>query len=227
MTPDHPARTDRLAAEYVLGTLRGLARRRFERWRERSPAVNERCRFWESRLSALATQTKPVRPPSHLWPQIQARLNLTSPPSARRAAPRWAALAAGIVAVAILAGILWREGVFEGKPQTVASISEPSGAEHWAIEIRGEKLSVRAETLPQQPAGKVFELWALRSGGATPVSLGVLPSDGKSVRTLTADQQMALAASSTLAVSIEPTGGSPTGLPTGPVVYTAPLHSPG
>ena len=68
---------------------------------------------------------------------------------------------------------------------------------------------------------------ALRSGGATPVSLGLLPVEGRTKRDLTSAQQMALVNSAQVAVSIEPDGGSPTGLPTGPVVYTAPLHSPG
>jgi anti-sigma-K factor RskA len=225
MKPDQPETIDRLAAEYVLGTLRGGARRRFERWRVESPAVETRCRFWESRLSALATQIKPVRPPAHLWPQIQARLNL-APSLVVRKAPRWA-IAAGVAIVALLGALLWRTAVFEGKPQVVATIAESSGVPHWSIEARGEELTVKTERAPRQPPGKAFELWALRQGGAAPVSLGLLPTEGRTRHNLTADQQMALADSMQLAVSIEPEGGSPTKLPTGPVVYTAPLHSPG
>jgi len=137
-------------------------------------------------------------------------------------------IAASIVIVALLGVLLWRTGVFEGKPQIVATIAEPSGISHWLVEIRGAELSVRrAERRPRGSPGKVFELWALRSGGATPVSLGLLPGEGRTKRNLAADQQMALADSTQLAVSIEPEGGSPSGLPTGPVVYTAALHSPG
>ena len=72
------------------------------------------------------------------------------------------------------------------------------------------------------PAGHDYELWALPKG-ASPVSLGVLPAEGASSRILTAIQKKALASSSQVAVSIEPIGGSPTGQPTGEVVFVAPL----
>ena len=77
-TPDNREVIDRLAAEYALGTLRGPARRRFERWRASTPFVDERCRFWEERLMYLAKDLEPVQPPARVWPAIQRRLNLTN-----------------------------------------------------------------------------------------------------------------------------------------------------
>jgi anti-sigma-K factor RskA len=71
-------------------------------------------------------------------------------------------------------------------------------------------------------SGKALELWALPDGGS-PVSLGLLPTQGEFHRVLTAAQRTALAGSKQLAVSLEPAGGSPTGLPTGPVLHVAPL----
>lgn len=53
--------------------------------------------------------------------------------------------------------------------------------------------------------------------------MGVLASTGPSRMTLPAGQRAALKAGITLAVSIEPIGGSPTGLPTGPVVASGKL----
>ena len=78
MKPDNRDIIDRLASEYVLGTLRGSARRRFERWRASTPLVDQRCRFWEERLMRLAKGLTPVQPPAHVWPAIQRRLNLTN-----------------------------------------------------------------------------------------------------------------------------------------------------
>jgi anti-sigma-K factor RskA len=57
--------------------------------------------------------------------------------------------------------------------------------------------------------------------------LGVLPAEGTSSRELTAIQKAALASSSQVAVSIEPAGGSPTGQPTGDIVFVAPLRASG
>jgi anti-sigma-K factor RskA len=55
------------------------------------------------------------------------------------------------------------------------------------------------------------------------VSLGLLPTSGDQRRVLTAAQRSALAGAKNLAVSLEPAGGSPTGLPTGPVLHVAPI----
>jgi anti-sigma-K factor RskA len=83
---------------------------------------------------------------------------------------------------------------------------------------------VQAAKLAAGPAGHDYELWALPKGGS-PVSLGVLPAVGASSRTLSAIQKQALASSSQVAVSIEPPGGSPTGQPTGDIVFVAPLRA--
>ena len=55
------------------------------------------------------------------------------------------------------------------------------------------------------------------------MSLGLLPAAGNATLALSTAQLAVLGNTPTLAVSVEPAGGSPTGLPTGPVIYTAPL----
>ena len=55
------------------------------------------------------------------------------------------------------------------------------------------------------------------------MSLGLIPGAGEATLPLLAAQIDVLVRTSTLAVSVEPAGGSPTGAPTGPVIYTAPL----
>jgi anti-sigma-K factor RskA len=69
------------------------------------------------------------------------------------------------------------------------------------------------------PAGKSLELWMLPDGSA-PKSLGVIPGSGVGRVLLPALPDIALARVPALAVSLEPAGGSPTGAPTGPVLYT-------
>jgi anti-sigma-K factor RskA len=227
MKPDNPELVDRLAAEYVLGTLRGPARRRFERWRADTRAVDQRCRYWEERLMHVAKGLKPVQPPAHVWPAILKRLNLTP----NRAPYRWTkrlALAASIVLVAGLAGLLYWRSLPAVRATAVSIISTKSGTEMWQVEVFGttNRLVVQTAKLAARPTGHDYELWALPQGGK-PVSLGVLPAEGTSTRTLTAIQKAALASSSQVAVSIEPPGGSPTGQPTGEVVFVAPLQTSG
>jgi anti-sigma-K factor RskA len=227
MKPDNPELVDRLAAEYVLGTLRGPARRRFERWRANSPHVDQRCRYWEEHLVHVAKGLKPVQPPAHVWSAIRRRLNLTPERSQRRWARNFA-LAASIVFVAGLAGLLYWRSLPGEHATAFSAISAKSGEELWQVQVFGttNRLVVQAEKLPPHPAGHDYELWALPKGG-NPVSLGVLPAEGTSTRALTLIQKAALASSSQLAVSIEPPGGSPTGQPTGAIVFVAPLRASG
>jgi anti-sigma-K factor RskA len=217
---------NRLAAEYVLGTMRGAARRRLERWRQGSALLDERCRFWEERLVPLLLGVPAVEPPAHVWQGIRARLGLTA--SARRSRTRLYALAASVLIVAGLAALLYWRAVAP-RVAEVATIAAPSGVLLWQVEVYGghnapEHLSVSAGTLAAPPAGRDYELWALPKGGP-PVSLGLLPYRHTAAqRALTRNQQRALANASQLAVSVEPPGGSPTGQPTGAVVFVVPLR---
>src|SRR5438477_430433 len=100
---DHPEVIDFLAAQYVLGTLRGQARRRFEKWRANTPGVDERCRFWEDNLMPLAKGLRPIRPPPQVWQGIRARLNLSRRDQRRRGRP-WAIAAQVAITVEQLGG---------------------------------------------------------------------------------------------------------------------------
>jgi anti-sigma-K factor RskA len=214
---------ERLAAEYVLGTLRGSARRRFERWRESMPFVDKRCRFWEERLLELATGLKPVRPPAHVWPAIARRLDFPARSPLQRVRP-FALL--GILAfVACATTLLYWRSVPPIRPTAMATISGRSGERLWDLEVLGkaDRLGIRTSNLPTRPTGTDYELWALPTGAA-PVSLGILPAEGQSIRTLNVSQTQALARSSQLAVTLEPLGGSPTSHPTGAIRYVAPLR---
>jgi anti-sigma-K factor RskA len=135
--------------------------------------------------------------------------------------PRWSwtrfvggAAAAGALVVALL---LWT-----GPPATTPTLSAEVADEDrslvYAVSYAPaqERLDVtRTEGAPA--AGRVHELWLIAEGAAAPVSLGVLPDDGRV--TLELDGTLAAAiAGGTLAVSDEPPGGSPTGQPTGAVL---------
>ena len=210
---------DRLASEYVLGTLRGRARRRFERWLV-SPQVKAMVTAWEERLAGLEPPLEKVTPPATVWRGIEGRLELRS----GRHTMRWLAIAASVLLVAVLGVMMMQK---PSTPQLLATQRASIAAEqtiYWQVELLGQNEEVKI--LVQAPhdleSGKALELWALPDGGS-PVSLGLLPTQGEYRRVLTAAQRAALAGSKQLAVSLEPAGGSPTGLPTGPVLHVAPL----
>jgi len=219
---------DRLAAEHVLGTLRGPARRRFERLCAESAAARRALHRWEDDWSVLSRSLRPIQPSERVWTNVSRRLF-----GARSAAPRvsrwrtWQlAAAASLIAVALIVALI----VHQQQPplQTLAVLGTDSAHPLWRIERRTQlaALTIRVVGPVQRLPGKAYELWALPRGGA-PVSLGLLPAGGTYERTLNSAQRAALLAADKVAVSVEPAGGSPTGGPTGPVVIVASLPALG
>jgi len=221
MTHDDPQVIDALAAEYVLGTLRGPARKRFEQWRDASPLIDRRVNAWEDRFVHLALALPPVMPSPRAWEGIEKRISVQSAP-AKKPIP-WRALAAAIVLFAVIGSVfaVWQSGLFIAMDPLV-TIAATDGSPLWRIDITDDHSRMRAVALNTAALhpGKSLELWALPDGKA-PVSLGVLPDNGKLDRDLTVNQREALRLSAKVAVSLEPVGGSPTGAPTGPVLFVA------
>jgi anti-sigma-K factor RskA len=220
-TARHAQLLDRLAAEYVLGTLRGGARARFERWRASSSLVEDCARRWEQRLAPLATRLRPMAPPPGTLAIIQRRLSLSAPPPLR-----WAASLA--VAALLAAMLVYGPAMRAARPDQVAVINNVAGAVQWQVEVYAQRarLVVRSPMLAPKPTDRDYELWALPAG-APAVSLGVMPVRGEYATSLSPAQRRALALSTQIAVSVEPLGGSPTGHATGPVVFVAPLRNAG
>ncbi len=233
-----PELIERLAAEYVLGTLRGRARARFDRWLADDDAMRRRLiqvavRRWEDRLVHLADEVPSITPSPEVWQQILRRTGATAgategPRRARAPWTRWA-LVASVMLVAIAAW-LWIGRETQDDWRAVAELRDPARAEAlWRIEIDRDRgrLGVVADRPYALTASQVHELWALPGAGRAPVSLGLLPQSGRLERELTAAQRDAIAVAPQLAVSLEPAGGSPTGAPTGPVLVVVETASPG
>lgn len=224
MNYDRPELLDRLGAAYALGALRHRARARFEGLCAALPrALAARLR-WEDRLLPLALALPPVVPKADRWPQIQRGIA----GAAGRPGWRWwpAALAASLIAIALLVGrfTLWNEPAW----QSVAVLAPANAAPLWHLERTADSARINIRTVGMVSLGRArsYELWVLPKGGGNPVSLGLLPRAGRLERALTPAQRALLLAATQVAVSVEPAGGSPTGLPTGPVIIVAPIERP-
>jgi anti-sigma-K factor RskA len=216
-----PEMLEPLAGAYVVGVLRHRARRRFERLCREDTAARMARQRWEDRLLPLALVLPEVEPNRRCWTFIQARLA----PAARSARPPWwrVAAAAAVVGALLLAGRLtvWKPPHW----QEMAVLAPASAQPLWRVERTEDfkRISIRTVGHITLASDRSYELWILPGGGGNPVSLGLLPRGGQLHRQLNDAQRALLAGTARLAVSIEPPGGSPTGLPTGPVVIVAPI----
>lgn len=221
-----PAQIERLAPEYVLGTLHGSARRRFDRLIADRADVRMSVWRWERDLNQLANGLEPRTPPRHVWSNIRRRIEPRAPTRTglfRQWRGLWAALPVAVAAAWLALAIFpvtafERVAIFAGQDTNVL----------WVISADLDTGVLRTETVngPDLETGRSYELWLLPADGRPPQSLGVLSNNPGSLESrIPSDLVSLFAAAQTLAISIEPEGGSPTGQPTGPVVYQATIVS--
>ena len=232
MNYDNPELRTLLAGRYVLGHLSRRARARFERLLLSRPDYEREVTAWEERLAPLAQSVEPVAPRRRVWRRIQRTLRAESARPARKSfgfgRSGMGGLALAGVAVAaflVVLGLYLSRPALPPQPSQYAVIATPKGVPHWIITVREHRMHMRSVGQVSVPQGKSYQLWMLPGHGAKPVSLGLLPASGEASEALSPTMLAALKSAHGLAVSIEPAGGSPTGQPTGPVVYTAPIAS--
>ena len=222
-----------LAAEYVLGTLRGPARRRYETLLRTRPDWRQAADWWSTRLHLLALASPAVAPASKVWRNIEVRLFGNR--VAAGANGWWRALALGsstlaIVMAFLLVGNLQRPAVppvVVTEPALVAIMNNEEAKPAWLLSLnkgKGGDTVLRVVTLPGAAPveGKSFELWVLPPDKSAPISLGLMPLAGTETLRVAGDITPLLTHGG-LAVSLEPAGGSPTGQPTGAVLYQGKL----
>jgi len=217
-----------IAAEYVLGLLGAEERRELERRLPREPALAAEVAFWEERLGVLADAVAPVAPPPHTWSQIEAAIQ--SPEAVRRTS-LWQSLAfwrvfgvaSATLAAASIAALVYIGLVPATRAPLMATLSGSGGQPNVVATVTGNNLLVvPASLLTNDP--RAIELWLILPGpGQRPHSLGLI-EPGQAMRLeIPPDLTARLTPEATLAISLEPPGGSPTGQPTGPVIASGKL----
>ena len=212
-----------LAAEYALGSLDLADMREAEATAARDPAFAAEVAFWQRRLHPLSRAVPPVQPPAALWQRLALATGIEAAPlpraaPVRRAGRFWpAATAASLALAACLAlfAFLPRPPAPGAEPARFAAALAPlSTPARFLAETQADgSITVTALDPAAAPAGRDFQLWALPQGAAVPVSLGVLTPGRQMVPAQRASAQ------EQLLVSDEPAGGSPTGQPTGAVLF--------
>ena len=249
-----PELTDRLAAEYVLGTLHGGARRRFGTWLAQDAALRRTVAEWETRLTPMAIAIAEKHPPASVWQRVAEGIApRPSLPQARAsiwenlAFWRGFGLAASGLAAALVVFVGVRpptivervrvvertvekpmrvsDGANPWQPSYVATLSDKDGKTMLMIYVgrNSDELWVKYEG-DNMPKDASLELWGLDINGQ-PKSIGLIKSSGSNMLKLPDMASKSVAAFKKLAVSMEPIGGSPKDVPTGPVMYSGETYN--
>jgi anti-sigma-K factor RskA len=183
-----------------------------------------------------------VPPPARVWRRIEERIGAATP-----ARSLWESLAfwrsLGLVASGMAAALLVTVGMIappppqpapapvvvqfqpdKPPPSYLSLLSDPKTQKPVLLVSAGRKsdlLWVKTLDPAIHVADRSLQLWAVPRSGA-PISLGMVSVDEKAMLKLVAVADQSLSEIPALAVSLEPMGGSPTGAPTGPILFSGP-----
>ncbi|MBY5972174.1 anti-sigma factor [Ferrimonas balearica] len=237
---DTPPDSDLLrAAEYVLGLLEPAEAEAFEARLATDPALRALTAAWADDLVAITDAIPEAQVPDHVWQALQARLWPAAQAEGGAIPRSWRGfiaslglgeLVVGTVAAALLAFVAWEFGWMQpdpdlAAPEYVAEIGEATGPVRFAAGYDTDSETLVLERLAgAAAAGRSLELWLI-AGDAAPVSVAVWPEGADRQEVVLPSGLAARVPEAVLAVSDEPAGGSPTGLPTGAVLATGAVRA--
>lgn len=183
--PD-PETLDMLAGEYVLGTLAGPARARFERWIETDPEVRDLVEAWQERLSSLAEDVPERAPSPHLWNEISRELGHTSK---NAAAPQkmtrrqfWFGFGSAAATASVVGGVVgllaWPETSY-AFPTHYAVLRNRDNKIAWIVALHNDFGMYQVHDMPDTPKapdGKEDHLWMVVQS-QTPTHFGSVADD--------------------------------------------------
>jgi anti-sigma-K factor RskA len=232
----NPDLLEHLASSYVLGTLRGGARRRFERLQRNRADVRGLVTQWETRLGQLAVSVPAQQPSPQLWKAIAARTQpqLAAPSGGwlgwlKPAGFGFGGLAAGVLAASVF--FVTAPGIFmssdqvamrtgEKLPQSyVGLLTDAQGNGKLLVSSlrHGKTMTVKVIGPITPPTSGKLVLWAVPASGAA-FAIGTVPTTGSAVSMLPDTSEKLLSKVSKLVVTLE-TDAAPAA-PSGAVVFS-------
>jgi anti-sigma-K factor RskA len=200
---------DALCGEYLVGTLRGAARKRFERALREEPLVAQRLRHWQNNFTPRYAPMIETRPSPQVWKRLEKTLGL-----ARTRAPwyrqGWAIAVAALLVIVVGVQLARQEpdGVL------IAELAGKTATVSAHLSRDGRTLVLHSDRPVVAGPAQSYELWLLTPEGGV-MSLAVLGSlDAR----FEVPERHRGKLRGQLAVSVEPAGGAPGGKPTGPVI---------
>ncbi|MDS7595318.1 anti-sigma factor domain-containing protein [Agrobacterium tumefaciens] len=216
-----------LADEYVLGLLESAEAAEVEAEMEKDAGLMAAVAASRERFLPLDTAVDPVAVGGSLWEKIEsqlpARQTVAASPSLltpanenKRNGWRGAAISAIAACLLLSAGLAFSL-MRTVEPLVIAVLVNESGEVQAVVEDFGnENASVRLLADFSVPLDKTIQVWTLPSREMGPVSLGLI-EDARSV-SLSGPSLPRPQNGQLYELTLENTGGSPTGRPTGPIL---------
>lgn len=232
MTPEDDE-TGILAGQYVLGALSLEDAAAVERALPHDKDLRAAVEFWKARLAALDPLAPRTAPSSDLWARIEHSVRvggkagdgLAHPPTPAndnilKRTGFWQLSTGVAAAAALLLAVLPGRSDPAGQPTPsyAAVLQAPESRDvTWLVQAEaGGQVRLTPVGTPSIQDGRTFQFWTKAVGAERPVSLGVVAVEGRA--RVDSDRLPALAPGQLFEVTLEPYGGSRTGLPTGPVL---------
>lgn len=195
----NPDLYEQLAAEYVLGSMRGRARARFESLMHERPYIAYAVEQWEERLHSLNDVLPAEKPSAELWKSISS--NVSAPVQNKASLFErlgfWQA-ATGMLSVAFAVALMIPKQTVIAPSNGIAY--EPAFVS--VLESRNDKpmmyasgsmqhgfVEVRMAEMPKIPQDEDWVLWAIPRNGGAPVAVGTLLRDKMATRIELTEQE--------------------------------------
>lgn len=234
--PGNPEERAALAAELALGLVDASEA---QAALTNDSALRQQVAAWHGRFAPLYDEIDPIEPPATLWKRVQAAI--AGPVAAndnvallQSRLNRWRAFATGLgaIAAALALVLVTRPPVVLEQPRAgptpaplVASLADDRKALRLVASWDpARRVMVVGAAGLAADATHSHELWVIPADG-TPRSIGTMPDRAQARMELPPELAAFLSNGATIAVSVEPRGGSPTGLPTGPVIASGTLQT--
>lgn len=216
-----------LAGQYVLGTLDLAQRQAVERRLPQEPALRAAVDAWEARLHPLTALAPPEQPSPGLWQRIERSLPMPAPVRRQGGWRQWWesvnfwrwSTAGALTCSLLLALLVLRAEPPAGAPSYMVVLVAPQDkAPGWVVQTGGSGrlnlIPLGVATIPQE---KALQFWTKGANWSAPVSLGLV-QPGRTQQ-VALEKLPPLQADQLFEITLEPGTGSPTGRPTGPILY--------
>lgn len=235
-----PGDDDIAAAEFAIGLMEPAEAESFAARLTAEPALAALVAKWQARLLDLDLTAAPVPAREALWSRIVAGIDVAAPsrgatadrrrlsgdgrrrverPPLQRRLSAWRAAALVATAAAlIIAVVAARLVLAPPEPTLLAVLIGPDGRAGAVVQVFPDGHTALVSLADVEvPAGRTLEVWTKWSEERGPVSVGLLARAASAV--LATQGLPATRPDQLFEITLEPAGGSPTGRPTGPVLF--------